>query len=87
MVKGQKRKKCLFFLSFNHVLCVLCGGCFAGLARFREDIRFDLISIGETVHQIEQADDGQHLAQTLIVQTQPLHGGGVRVNSVAAIVG
>lgn len=53
----------------------------------RQDVRLDLVGVGEAVHQVEQADDGQHLAQTLIIQTQPLHGGGVRIDSVTAIVG
>jgi hypothetical protein len=53
---------------------------------FGEDVRLDLVGVGEAVHQVEQPDDGQHFAQTLIVQTQPLHGGGVRVNSVATVV-
>ncbi len=58
-----------------------------GLARFGQDVRFYLVGISEAVHQVEQADDGQDFAQALVVQTQPLHGGRVGINSVTAIVG
>ena len=52
----------------------------------RQNVRFDLVGVSQAVHQVEQADDGQHFAQSFAVQPQPLHGGGVRVDSVAAIV-
>jgi len=71
---------------FFRVFRVFRGESLCGLAWFRQDVRLDLIGVGEAVHQIEQSDDGQHFAQTLIIQTEPLHGGSVRVDSVAAII-
>ena len=46
-----------------------------------------MVGIGETIHLVEQPDHGQHFSQGFRIEPEPLHGGGVRVDSVRATVG
>jgi hypothetical protein len=46
-----------------------------------------LISVGEAIHLIEKPDHREHFSEAFNVKSQPLHGGGVRINSVGAAVG
>ncbi len=49
-------------------------------------IRLHLKSIRQLVGLVEKCDDCHKLPKRLIVQPQPLHGGGVGVDSVVATV-
>src|SRR5262249_55111138 len=51
-----------------------------------QDVRLDLVAVGQLVHQVEEPHHRQHLAEPLVVQPEPLHGGGVAVDSVASSV-
>lgn len=53
----------------------------------REYVGFNLIRISQPIHLVKQPNYGQHFSQTFVVKPQPLHGGGVRVNSVRTTVG
>jgi hypothetical protein len=53
----------------------------------RKYVRFHLVSVRQAIHLVEKADYSQDFSQAFIVQPQPLHGGGVRVDSVRAAVG
>jgi len=46
-------------------------------SRRRKNIRLHLVSVGEAIHLIEKAHDGQHFSQTFGIESQPLHGGRV----------
>jgi hypothetical protein len=50
-------------------------------------IRFHLICIGKAVGTVEDIHDGDDLGYCPIVETEPLHGGAVGVNSVITVVG
>ena len=58
-----------------------------GLIRIRYDIRLHLIGIGQTVGAVKHIHYSDQLCHSLIVQSEPLHGGTVGVNSVVAVVG
>ena len=65
----EKKRKTESCFSLSSFLCLLSVSfsvtlwlALRGLARFGKNVRFDLVGIGEAVHQIEQADDGQHFA-------------------------
>lgn len=51
------------------------------------DIRLDLIAVGDPVHAVEQFGHRDYLSQAFVVETQPQHGGCVRVDSILAAVG
>jgi len=54
---------------------------------FGENVWFHLVSIREPVHLVEQSNDRKEFAQPFLVESQPLHGGSVGVDSVRAAVG
>ena len=57
------------------------------LIGFRHDIRFYLIRIGQAVGAVKHVDHRNQFGHSFIVQSEPLHGGTVGVNSVGAVVG
>ena len=64
------------------------GGCrFNPLIRFRCYIRFHLVGIGQAVGAVKHIHYGDDLSHGLIVQSEPLHGGAVGVDSVGTVVG
>ena len=58
-----------------------------GLIRVRCYIRFHLVGIGQAVGAVKHIHHGDDLSHCLIVQSEPLHGGAVGVDSVGAVVG
>ena len=52
-----------------------------------EDIRLNLICIGQAIGAVKHIDHGDKFSHALIVQSEPLHGGAVGINSVSAVVG
>ena len=46
-----------------------------------------MISIGQAVGAVENVDDGNQFSHSFIVQSEPLHGGAVGVDSVGTVVG
>ena len=57
------------------------------LIRVRGYIRFNLIGIGQAVGAVKHIHHGDDLSHCLIVQSEPLHGGAVGVDSVITVVG
>jgi hypothetical protein len=57
------------------------------LIRIRYYIRLHLIGIGQTVGAVKHIHHGNQLCHSLIVESEPLHGGTVGVNSVSTVVG
>ena len=58
-----------------------------GLIRVRCYIRFHLVGIGQAVGAVKYIHHGDDLGNCLIVQSEPLHGGAVGVDSVGTVVG
>ncbi len=58
-----------------------------GLIRVRCYIRFNLVGIGQAVGAAKHIHYGNDLSHGLIVQSEPLHGGTVGVDSVGTVVG
>src|SRR5262245_31381092 len=52
-----------------------------------QNIRLDLVGVRQLVHGIEQPDDREHLPERLVVESELLHRGRVRVDAVVAAVG
>jgi hypothetical protein len=69
-------------IPFDQTLCPFIEKSTTG-----EHVRLHLVGIGETIHLVKQPDHGQHFSQGLRIESEPLHGGGVRVDSVRATVG
>ena len=57
------------------------------LIRIRHNIRFHLVGIGQAVGTAEYIHHGNDFCNCFIVQSEPLHGGAVGINSVRAVVG
>ena len=66
---------------------MMMGGLMVDSLRFRYDIRLHLIGIGQAVGAVEHIHHGDQLGHSLVVQSEPLHGGTVGVDSVGAVVG
>jgi hypothetical protein len=54
--------------------------------RIRANIRLHLVGVGDPVGPVEDVHHGDDLADRLVVQSEPLHGGAVGVDSVLAVV-
>ena len=57
------------------------------LVWFRHNIRLYLIGIGQAVGTVKDINHGNQFCNGLIVQSEPLHGGTVGIDSVIAVVG
>ena len=57
------------------------------LIRIRRYIHLHLICIGQAVGAVKYIHNGDQFGDAFIVQSEPLHGGTVGVNSVGAVVG
>ena len=53
----------------------------------RHYVRLHLIRIGQAVGAVKHIDYGNQFGHSLIVQSEPLHGGTVGVDSVGTVVG
>jgi len=51
------------------------------------NIGLNLIRIGQAVGAVKHVHYGDQFCHPLVVQSEPLHGGTVGVNSVSAVVG
>lgn len=57
------------------------------LVRVRCHIRLNLVGVGQAVGAVEHVNYGNNFSDCFVIQTQPLHGGAVGMNSVNAVVG
>ena len=56
------------------------------LIRIRFYIRLHLICIGQAVGAVKHIHHGNKFCNRFIIQSEPLHGGAVRINSVGTVV-
>jgi len=95
--KCRKIKRKLRHVSRFEVIIINCHGVATSvnknmtiqflLIRVRGYIRFNLIGIGQAVGAVKHIHHGDDLSHCLIVQSEPLHGGTVGVDSVGTVVG
>ncbi len=57
------------------------------LIRVGGNIRLYLVGVGQAVSAVKHLYHGYQLRNRFVIQTQPLHGGAVGMDSVDAIIG
>ena len=55
-------------------------------SKLGQDVRFNLVRVGQLVHLVEEPHNGQDLAQSFVIEAEFLDGGGVGVDAEAPLL-